>query len=256
MRILAIGDVVGGNGCKYLRSKLSKLKSDKNIDIVVANGENSSDGNGVTPTSANYLFDSGVDVVTLGNHTFRRPEIYDYLDNESNAIIRPYNFPKGAPGRGVYIHDMGRIRVAFINLIGQVYMEGFPCPFDSIDEIFKEYDLPKIVVIDFHAEATSEKRAIGFYVDGKASAVFGTHTHTPTADAYILPKGTGYVTDVGMTGAINSILGVKSELIIKKLRSKLPVRFEFDSSEHKMDCFLMDIDEKTGLCNSVERFTV
>ncbi|MFI3324859.1 MAG: TIGR00282 family metallophosphoesterase [Clostridia bacterium] len=256
MNILAIGDIVGTNGCSFLRSKLNILKSQMDIDLVIANGENSADGNGITPSSANYLFDSGVDVITLGNHTFRRPEIYEYLENSNNAILRPYNFPKGTPGKGLYIHDMGRIQVAVINLMGQAYLDPLDCPFKAIDEIFENNSLPKIVIVDFHAEATGEKRAFGFYADGKVSGIFGTHTHVPTADAQILPKGTAYITDVGMTGGINSVLGVKPELIIKKLKTKLPVRFENSTDEQKMDCFLMNIDEKTGLCVKSERFSV
>lgn len=256
MKILAIGDIVGSKACEFLRSKLNLLKNQMDIDLVIANGENSADGNGITPSSANYLFDSGVDIITLGNHTFRRPEMYDYLDDNNKAIIRPYNFPKGAPGKGFYIHDMGRIQVAVINLMGQAFLDPLDCPFSALDEIFENNSLPKIVIVDFHAEATGEKRAFGFYCDGKISGLFGTHTHVPTADAQVLPKGTAYITDVGMTGAVNSVLGVKPELIIKKLRTKLPVRFELANDVQKMDCFLMDIDENTGLCVKAERFSV
>lgn len=255
MNILAIGDVVGSNGCEFLRSKLPALKRLKSIDMVIANGENSADGNGITKVSAGHLFDSGVDVITLGNHSFRRHEIYDYLD-ETESVIRPANFPKGAPGSGVCIHDMGRYSVAVINLMGQVYIDSVDCPFAKLDEILRSPDLPKICIVDFHGEATGEKRAFGYYVDGRVSAVFGTHTHVQTADECVLPKGTGYISDVGMTGTIESVLGVKPELVIRKCMTKLPVRFDLEPGPCKMDCILFEIDEKTGLCRSTERLSL
>lgn len=255
MNILTIGDIVGNDSCKFLREKLYELKRLKDIDFVIANGENSADGNGITPSSAEYLFDSGVDVITLGNHTYRRPEMLAYLDEKPN-IIRPANFPNGAPGIGYINFDMGRTSVCIINLIGQAFMNSYDCPFRKLDEILANENLPKIKILDFHAEATGEKRAMGFYADGKISAMFGTHTHVPTADITILPKGTGYISDVGMTGTVNSVLGVKPELIIKQLTSKLPVRFENAEGDKKMDCALFNIDEKTGLCVSAQRFSV
>ena len=256
MNILAIGDVVGSIGCEHLRSKLPTLKKLKNIDMVICNGENSADGNGITPASADHLFDSGVDVITLGNHSFRRREIYDYLDENEN-IIRPLNFPEDTtPGKGVCIYDMGYTQVAVINLMGTVFLESLKCPFDMIDELLKSDRLPRIKIIDFHAEATGEKRAFGFFVDGKVSAVFGTHTHVQTADEEILPKGTGYMTDAGMTGPIESALGIRPEIAIKKFRTKMPVRFENQKGACKMDCVLFDIDKDTGMCKSVERFSI
>lgn len=256
MNILAIGDIVGSIGCEFLRDKLPALKRLKGIDLVIANGENSADGNGITPASADFLFESGVDVITLGNHSFRRREIYDYLDSKEN-IIRPANYPAATtPGKGVCIYDMGRTRVAVINLMGLVFMESLLDPFDTLDEIIKAPDFPKISILDFHAEATGEKRALGFYADGRISALFGTHTHVPTADEGILPAGTAYISDVGMTGVINSSLGVKAEIVIEKFRTKLPMRFENAEGECKMDCVLFNIDENTGLANTVERISI
>jgi len=255
MNILAIGDVVGSIGCDFLRSRLPGLKKLKGIDLVIANGENSADGNGILPASADHLFDSGVDVITAGNHTYRRKEIYDYLDRKEN-IIRPINFPEGTPGKGICIYDMGRIQVAVVNLMGTVFMENLKDPFDTLDEIVKMPDLPKIVMVDFHAEATGEKRALAFYADGRVSGIFGTHTHVQTADECLLPKKTAYITDVGMTGVIDSALGVKPELVIKKFRSKLPVRFENAKGACKMDCTLFAIDESTGLAVGVERMSI
>ena len=234
MQILCIGDVVGSRGCNFLRRHLPALQRTKGIDVVIANGENSSDGNGITPASAGHLFDSGVDVITTGNHTYRRREVYDYLD-ETDAIVRPANFPPDAPGHGLTVLDLGRTRVAVINLMGTAYLESLRCPF---------------------AEATGEKRAFGYYADGRVSAVFGTHTHVQTADETVLPHGTGYITDAGMTGPIESVLGVKPELVIKKQLSKMPVRFDFADGDCKMDGVLFDIDEQTGLCRSAERLSI
>ncbi len=255
MNILMIGDVVGQKSCEFLRDKLPSIKRLKAVDLVIANGENSADGNGVTPSSANFLFDSGVDVITLGNHSFRRPEIYDYLD-DNHSIIRPYNYPKNTVGQGVCLYDMGRVSIAVINMMGLAFMESLDCPFSALDEILKDTSLPKIKIVDFHAEATGEKGAFANYADGKVTAVVGTHTHVPTADERILQKGTGFISDVGMTGPINSVLGVKSDIIIRKLKSKLPVRFELAGGPYKMDCVLIDADEKTGLCKNIERLSI
>lgn len=256
MLILCIGDVVGSNGCDLLRRRLPALKRTKGIDVVIANGENSADGNGITPTSADHLFDSGVDVITTGNHTYRRREVYDYLD-DTEAVLRPANFPLEAPGHGITVLDMGRYQIAVINLMGAVYLEEhLACPFRTLDALLKTPGLPKICLVDFHAEATGEKRALGYYADGRVSAVFGTHTHVQTADETVLPRGTGYITDVGMTGVIESVLGVKPEIVIKKQLSKMPVRFDYADGPCKMDCVLFDIDEKTGLCRSAERLSI
>lgn len=256
MRILCIGDVVGGVGCEFLRSNLPSLKRIKAIDLVICNGENSSDGNGITPSSAEYLFSSGVDVITLGNHAFRRKEFFDTLDREP-YIIRPANFPEGTtPGAGMCCVDMGRIQVTVINLMGTSYMDnGLDCPFKKADELLSKNE-NKIVIVDFHAEATGEKRAMGFYLDGRVSAVFGTHTHVQTADEQILPNGTGYITDVGMTGTVDSVLGVKKEIIINKFKTKLPQRFDLASGDCKMNCIIFDIDEKTGLTKDTERLEI
>lgn len=256
MNILCIGDVVGSVGCEFLRAKLPALKKLKAIDLVIANGENSADGNGITPASAHHLFDSGVDVITTGNHSFRRKESYELYDS-CDTLLRPANFPaKTTPGHGMCVVDMGRTRVAVINLMGTVYLESMRCPFETLDELLKTPDLPKICILDFHAEATGEKRAMGFYADGRVTALFGTHTHVQTADEYVLSKGTGYITDVGMTGVIQSVLGVKPESIIHKLTTKLPTRFEPAKGPCHMDCVLFTADEQTGLCTGAERLSL
>ncbi len=256
MRVLCIGDVVGSRGCNFVREKLPQLKKFYSIDAVICNGENSADGNGILPVSADSLFASGVDVITLGNHAFRRREIYSYLD-ESPFIIRPANYPDSTtPGAGKCVLDMGRFRMTVVNLCGNVYsQDALDCPFKTMDRILKEADT-KIVIVDFHAEATGEKLALAHYLDGRVSAIFGTHTHVQTADEQILPHGTGYITDVGMTGATNSVLGVKSEIIIEKLKDKLPVRFEISEEPYKLDGVIFDIDNTSCKCTGVERISV
>ncbi len=255
MNILCIGDVVGSQGCQFLRSHLPALTKTQGIDLVIANGENSADGNGITPASAEYLLDSGVDVITTGNHSFRRRECYDYYDT-CETLLRPANYPAGAPGKGLCVVDLGRVQVAVINLMGTVYLESLPCPFETLEKLLKTPDLPKLCVVDFHGEATGEKRAMGFFADGRVTALFGTHTHVQTADETILPHGTGYLTDAGMTGVIDSVLGVKPEIIIGKLRTKMPARFDWAKGPCKMDCVLFSADQRTGLCTGVERLSL
>lgn len=255
MNILAIGDVVGSIGCRYLREQLPRLKKEKQIDLVIANGENSADGNGVTPASADFLFSSGVDVITTGNHSFRRKESYELYD-ECETLLRPANFPSGVPGHGVCIVDMGRVQVAVINVMGVSYLESLDCPFATMDRILSDPNLPPVRLVDFHAEATGEKGAMGYYLDGKVTAVFGTHTHVQTADEQLLPQGTAFLSDLGMTGPIHSVLGVKPELIIQKLRTHMPVRFEIAEGACRMDGAIFHINERNGNAISVERVQI
>ncbi len=254
MRILCIGDVVGTIGCDFLRKTLPKFKKLKSIDFVICNGENSADGNGILPVSAEHIFKSGVDVITLGNHSFQRKEIYSLLDEEE-FMVRPINFPSpSTPGRGYCTVDLGRTSVAVVNLMGQEFIDiRVDNPYYAIDEILKKID-SKIIVVDMHAETTSEKKAMGYYLDGRVSAIFGTHTHVQTADECVLKGGTGYITDVGMTGPVESVLGIKKEIIINRFKTKLPERFEYAAGECMLNCVLFDIDEKTGKTKSVERY--
>ena len=257
MRVLCIGDVVSLKGCEFLRQKLPLFKKENNIDVVIVNGENSADGNGITPTSAKYLLDSGVDAVTTGNHVFKRPEFLDYLE-QSKFVIRPANYPNSAPGTGMCYIDLGYTRVAVINLLGTVGLEALDNPFYKVDLLIdraKKDDI-KIIIVDFHAEATAEKKALGFYLDGKVSAVFGTHTHVQTADAQILPNGTGYITDVGMTGPYLSVLGIDPQNAIKKLREHLPVRFSYADSPCFMQGVLFDIDKGDGKCTQIKSINI
>ena len=255
MKVLAIGDIVSKPGCEYLREKLFSLKKEFGADLVIANGENSAVGNGILPQSAQYIFDSGVDVITLGNHALRRREISDYLD-ENEFIIRPANYHNSAPGKGAVYLDKGAYRVAVINLQGAVYLDNIENPFDAAE---REVEKAKaqganIIIIDFHAEASSEKRAMGFFLDGRISALFGTHTHVQTSDEQILPNGTGYITDLGMTGPYYSVLGVEPERAIQKMKTNLPVRFTNAEGPCVIEGCCFEIDTKTGKTVKTERF--
>lgn len=256
VRVLAIGDIVSMQGCEKLRKELPSLKKSKEIDVCIVNGENSAVGNGMTAFSCEHIFSSGADVITGGNHTFRRREFYETLEN-SFCVIRPYNYGENAPGSGFTVIDKGYFKIGVINLLGTALMENLRNPFECIDEaIDRLKDEVNIVIVDFHAEATAEKRAMGFYVDGRVSAVFGTHTHVQTADEQILPNKTGYITDIGMTGPKNSVIGVKPELAIEKMKTNLPVRFENPDGECELCGVIFEIDKKSGKALSVERIRI
>lgn len=256
MRILVIGDVVGDNGSEFLRRTLPSFKKNNDIDLCIVNGENSAQGNGIHPHSAEHLLASGADVITTGNHVLRRAEIYQKLDEEGYPLIRPANFHRTAPGKGYYIIDKGFLQIAVINLIGVVYLENNENPFECIDRVLEEVKHCRIKLVDFHAEATAEKRAMGFYLDGRASAVFGTHTHVQTNDAQVLPNGTGYITDIGMTGPIQSVLGITPSLAIEKMKTNLPVRFQNPDGECRMEGCIFEIDNKTGKAISATAVSV
>lgn len=255
MNVLTIGDVVSESGCEFLRRHLPYLKKTEGIDFCIANGENSAKGNGVTPHSAQYLFDSGVDVITTGNHTYKRREIYSFLD-ENSCIIRPANFPSGNPGNGYVTCDMGRCSITVINLMGTYMMEPLENPFTCIDRILNELKNEKNIFVDFHAEATSEKRAMSFYLKDRVTALFGTHTHVLTADEQIINDRLGYITDIGMTGPVNSVLGVEPQCIIDKLKTNMPSRFDTAEGDSMMNGCVFEIDEKAGKTLSVKRIDI
>ena len=257
MRILCIGDVTGDIGCEHLRKTLPQIKSQENIDVVICNGENSSDNNGISEMSARFLLDSGVDMLTCGNHTFKNNCVHDFLDY-SESIVRPANFPTSAPGVGMRYIDKGKYAIAVINILGTKYLEPLACPFYAADELVSKakFDGVKIIIIDFHAETTSEKRAMGFHLDGQITALVGTHTHVQTADAQILPNGTGYITDLGMCGPVQSVLGVSPAESIKFLRSKLPVKFVHAKGVCKLDGVILDVDESTGKSVGIKAINV
>lgn len=253
MNILMLGDVVSQVGCDFLRRKLPAYKRFAGVDLCLCNAENSAKGNGVTPQSAEFLLQSGVDCLTTGNHAFRRRESYDFFD-ENDRIVRPFNFPAGAPGRGVCVIDMGFVRVGVVNLMGTMYLDTLDNPFAAAGRALQELSDCRVVLVDFHAEATSEKKAMGFFLDGRVSVVAGTHTHVQTSDETVLPGGTGYMTDLGMCGALDSVLGVQKEIVIEKFRTALPVRFDTqETGPCALEGCLFEIDEKTGRCRSAQR---
>jgi len=256
LKLLALGDVVSDSGCEALLKNLPKIKRQYRIDVCIANGENSAKGNGISPDSAESLFSSGVDLITTGNHVFRRREAADYLD-ENRFCLRPYNMHSSCPGKGIGIIDMGKYRVGVINLIGNAFFNSsFANPFDSLDRAIEEIKDCRIKVVDFHAEATGEKRALGFYADGRVSAFFGTHTHVRTADEQILPQGTGYITDIGMCGSENSVLGIEPDCIIRSLKTGMPTVFKAKDDGIVISGCIFEIDESTGKAVAVEAIDI
>ena len=259
MRLLAVGDVFSDLGCETVRKVLPVLKKEKRIDAVIINGENSAVGNGITPHSAECLFMYGADVITGGNHSLRRKEIYPVLDNNP-MILRPDNLPDAQFGSGYCLADFCFLSMAVINLSGCIYLEKLSAenPFQAADRLIEraKEDNADIIVVDFHAEATSEKKALALYLDGRISAFFGTHTHIQTADEQILKNGTGYITDLGMTGAADSVLGVKSEIIINRLKDGDMSKFEAADGRCIFNGCIFEIDNATGKTISVERIYI
>lgn len=256
IKIICIGDVVGREGVSCFEKNIRTARERYKADVVVVNGENSADGNGISRNSAERLYDAGADIITGGNHTFKQRDVYQLLD-DAGYLVRPANFPAEAPGMGYVIADVRGYKMLVINVLGCVYMESLTPPHEVVGKILKNergrYDF---AICDIHAEATSEKLFLARYFDGTISAVFGTHTHVATADAQILPKGTGYITDVGMCGSHNGILGVKTEAIVHKYTVKTPIRFEPAVGGCKMCGVYFEIDEKTAKCTKTERFEI
>jgi metallophosphoesterase (TIGR00282 family) len=243
-----IGDVVGRPGRRAVQQFLPGLRHDYGLTLVIANGENCAGGIGITPDTAKELFDCGVDVMTSGNHIWAKKEIIPYMD-DAPFIVRPLNFPPGVPGRGFALAK----GVLIVNLVGRVFMNGFDCPFRAMDALLSENKVnSKVIIVDFHAEATSEKVAMGRYLDGRVSAVLGTHTHVSTADACILPKGTAYVTDVGMSGPSDSVIGVDAESAIRSFLLGMPHRFFVGEGAFFLDAVLIEVDEVTGRATHIE----
>ena len=253
-KVLAVGDVVGGPGMGRISYSLRWLKKKTGADFVVVNGENASVV-GITPQQAEDIFDAGADVITMGNHTFAKREIVTYMEDNSR-ILRPANYAPQTPGVGYCVIDTKCGPVAVVDLQGRVNMDYTPDnPFLQVEKILKE--LPtKLILVELHAEATSEKLAMGYMLDGRVSALWGTHTHVPTADAQVLPKGTGYVTDLGMTGPRHSVLGIRPDLSIAKFKGDLPERYRWAEGETKLEAVLFTIDSKIGLCKKAERVDV
>jgi len=254
MRILFIGDIVGSPGRRIVTERLADIAAQQKLDLVIANCENAASGFGITPRLVEELLAAGVEVLSSGNHIWDRKEILDYFPHQPR-LLRPANYPEGAPGRGLYINTAKNgTRNAVLNLQGRVFMPSIDCPFRTADRELKLIPADvKVVVVDMHAETTSEKLAMGWYLDGRVSAVVGTHTHVVTADEQLLPGGTAYITDVGMTGPHESVIGMEKTTILQKFLDGLPARFEVASGNVQMNTVLIDVDEASGRARSIER---
>ncbi len=265
MRILFIGDIFGRPGRNIVREQLPRLVREHNIDLTIANVEIAAAGFGVTPALAQEFFDMGIEVQTTGNHIWDKREIMEYFqsadgnpESAARRLIRPANFPPGMPGHGYYegrLRNLGNIPYAVINLQGRIFMTSNDDPFRTADDILHKTSA-KVILVDFHAEATSEKIAMGWYLDGRVTAVLGTHTHVPTADERVLPNGTAYLTDVGMSGPYDSVIGVKKEIVVNKFLTNLPVRFEPATGGVRLCAVVIDCDENTGKARSIQRVMV
>lgn len=254
MKILFIGDIVGRPGREAVAHLLPKLKTQTKAELAIANGENAAGGSGMTPQIVYELFDYGVDVITSGDHIWKKREILEVVDTDAR-LLRPANYPDNTPGIGfTVVKTPSHNEVGVINVVGRVFMAPLECPFKAarqgLEKIKKK---TPIVIVDIHAEATSEKMAMGWYLDGEASAVLGTHTHIQTADEHILPNGTAYITDVGMTGPYHSVLGRRVEQVLERFLTQMPVRFEVATEDVQLHGVVLDIDPKTGKANSIER---
>ena len=251
MNILAIGDVIGSPGRRAVTRLVPALRQEYAIDFVIANAENAAGGFGVTPDTAQELFDADVDVLTSGNHIWAQKEIFPYLDSEM-PILRPLNYPPGVPGRG-YLTQQG---VLVVNIIGRTFIGNFDCPFRAMDKLLGEIKpKPSIIIVDFHAEATSEKVAMGHYLDGRVSAVLGTHTHVGTIDTRVLPQGSAYVTDIGMVGPIDSIIGDDPEPVLQRFLTAMPNRLTVGTGKTMLNAVLVSVDDKTGKASKIERIS-
>jgi len=258
VRILFIGDIFGRPGRNIVREQLEAVVIEHRVNLVIANGENAAGGFGITPALAEELLELGIDVLTTGNHVWDKREIMDYFETANGSgparrVLRPANYPAGLPGTGIFEGQTHEgIPYAVLNLQGRVFMAPIDDPFRSADALLKKIQA-KVILVDFHAEATSEKIALGWYLDGRVTAVIGTHTHVPTADERILPQGTAYLTDVGMTGPYDSVIGVQKEQIITRFLKNLPMRFEAATGQVKFCAVLIDCDEHTGRATAIER---
>jgi len=257
MHILFIGDVVGSPGRDMIKNYLPKLKNRYKPTITIINGENAAAGKGITEKIYRQFLDQGVQAITMGNHTWDQKEIYDFIDRAKH-LVRPANFPEGTPGQGILYLKVNSVEIAIINLQGRTFLPAIDCPFRKADELIEEAKKrTPFIFVDFHAEATSEKQAMGWYLDGRVSAVVGTHTHVQTADNRILPKGTAYITDVGMTGPYDGILGVERESVIRKFLTQLPARFEITTNgRNQLSGVIIELNDKTGVAKKIDRILI
>ncbi|MGQ9473829.1 MAG: TIGR00282 family metallophosphoesterase [Candidatus Caldatribacteriaceae bacterium] len=256
MKFLIIGDVIGKPGRKILNVQLEKIRKSFEIDAVVVNGENAAGGLGITPEVCDEILSLGVDVITTGNHIWDKKEILEYI-KEQPRLLRPLNYPEGVPGRGSLLLESKNQRWAVINLSGRVFMSPLDCPFRKISqEIEHLKQFTNIILVDFHAEASSEKIAMGWFLDGKVSCVFGTHTHVVTADERILPQGTAYITDIGMTGAQDSVIGIEVNEIIERFLTQMPFRYKVAKQNLKLNGVVVDIHDSTGKALDIFRISI
>jgi hypothetical protein len=255
MNVILIGDIVGKPGLAALRQHLPSLRAVHEAEFVVANVENAAAGAGLTPSIGEEILQAGVDVMTSGNHIYDKKDVYGYIEKETR-LLRPANYASEAPGRGMWLGSTaGGTPVAVINVQGRVFMPPTDCPFKTADRLITEIgNRTSVIIVDHHAEASSEKIALGRYLDGRVSAVFGTHTHVQTADEQILPRGTAYITDLGMSGPHDSVIGVQSEIVIGRFLRGLPARFEPATSDARLSGVVVEIDERTGRAVRIERF--
>ncbi|WP_017753832.1 TIGR00282 family metallophosphoesterase [Calidifontibacillus oryziterrae] len=256
MRILFIGDVVGSPGRDMVKDYLPKLQAKYKPNVTIINGENAAAGKGITNKIYRSFLEQGAHAITLGNHTWDNKDIFEFID-DAKCIVRPANFPEGTPGSGALLLNINGTEIGIINLQGRTFLPPLDCPFKKADELITAMKKrTKIIFVDFHAEATSEKIAMGWYLDGKASAVVGTHTHVQTADNRILPNGTAYITDVGMTGPYDGILGIDKDVVLKRFLTNLPVRFEIASGRVQLSGVIIEIDSKTGKAQKIDRIQI
>ena len=253
LKILLVGDVFGSCGMDFISSVLREVTEEYGADFVIVNAENASGGNGLSYSDYDRLMDIGVDVITMGNHTFGRKDIYKIFENEK-SVIRPINYPKNTAGCGSVVVKRNGKRIGVINAMGRVNILNIDCPFETVqNEIEKLKENTDIIIVDFHADASSEKRAMGFFLDGKVTCVFGTHTHVQTADETILPHGTAYISDIGMTGAIDSVLGITPSAVIERFMTALPQKFEHADGKAKLCGALLTVDDNTNKALKLER---
>ncbi|MFH1715095.1 MAG: TIGR00282 family metallophosphoesterase [Elusimicrobiota bacterium] len=253
MKIIFIADIIGKPGRAVLSKELPLLIHEECPDLVIANGENAAAGFGITPDVAKELFENKIDVITLGNHTWDKKEVASLLDDP--GIVRPANYPEGVKGKGYTIVETKKgQKVGVLNLMGRVFMNSIDCPFKKADAVIEEIKKEtQYIIVDVHAEATSEKNALGWYLDGRVSAVLGTHTHVQTSDDKILPRGTAYITDVGMTGSQDSVIGIKKEIIIEKFLKQVPIKYEVNDKKLVLEGVIVNIDDKSGKAVSIKR---
>lgn len=259
MKVLFLGDIFGKPGRDCIKEKLMEIVEKNSVDVVIANGENAAGGLGITPKISDSLLKLGIDVITSGNHIYKKKEIYDYIEKEPR-LLKPANYPPNTPGNGFYILSNDKIKnkkVAVINICGRVFIENLDCPFRCVDSIINAVSKQTpIIIVDFHGEVTSEKAAMGWFLDGRVSAVVGTHTHVQTADERILPGGTAYITDVGMVGPRNSVIGIRKEIVIERFINLMPQKFKVANDDNWISGVLIDIDENSGRSKNISRINL